>query len=147
MAISGLDPARPLIDRFAGKKFKLSKEDAYQVQVLHTNAGFLGEVNQIGHVDFCINGGTDQPNCKGHRIRKLKRYYNKIHFNLFIFKDVLDVVTSKVHATMLKQLFILTKHLVGHVRLYVQNVVPIGVCCPVELFLWGKILPLGKFCN
>lgn len=67
--ILGLDPARPLIDRFANQRFRLTKDDAYQVQVIHTNAGFLGEVNQIGSVDFCVNGGTDQPNCKGHRIR------------------------------------------------------------------------------
>ncbi|XP_049823576.1 phospholipase A1 [Aethina tumida] len=67
--IVGLDPARPLIDRYASKYFKLTKDDAHQVQIIHTNAGFLGEVNQVGHVDFCVNGGRNQPGCKGHRLR------------------------------------------------------------------------------
>lgn len=64
----GLDPARPLIDRFASKYFRLTKDDAHQVQIIHTNAGFLGEVNQVGHVDFCVNGGIMQPGCKGNRL-------------------------------------------------------------------------------
>ncbi|XP_030758942.1 pancreatic lipase-related protein 2 [Sitophilus oryzae] len=67
--IVGLDPARPLIDRYANKYFRLTKDDAHQVQIIHTNAGFLGEVNQVGHVDFCVNGGMRQPGCKGRRIR------------------------------------------------------------------------------
>ncbi|KAJ8970109.1 hypothetical protein NQ314_001399, partial [Rhamnusium bicolor] len=67
-----LDPARPLIDRFANKNFKLTKDDAHQVQIIHTNAGFLGEVNQVGHVDFCVNGGRFQPNCYGNRIRRAR---------------------------------------------------------------------------
>lgn len=69
--MAGLDPARPLIDMFASKVFRLTKDDAHHVQIIHTNAGFLGEVNQVGHVDFCVNGGRIQPGCKGHRLRKL----------------------------------------------------------------------------
>lgn len=67
---AGLDPARPLIDRFATKYFRLTKDDAHQVQIIHTNAGFLGEVNQVGHIDFCVNGGIIQPGCKGNRLSK-----------------------------------------------------------------------------
>ncbi|XP_018329456.1 pancreatic lipase-related protein 2 [Agrilus planipennis] len=67
--IIGLDPARPLIDRFARKEFRLTPDDADQVQVIHTNAGFLGEINQVGTVDFCVNGGAIQPGCHGHMIR------------------------------------------------------------------------------
>ncbi|XP_018575229.1 phospholipase A1, partial [Anoplophora glabripennis] len=70
--IVGLDPARPLIDRYANKNFKLTKDDAYQVQIVHTNAGFLGEVNQVGHIDFCVNGGRLQPNCKGNRLHRAR---------------------------------------------------------------------------
>lgn len=65
-----MDPARPLIDRFATKYFRLTKDDAHQVQIIHTNAGFLGEVNQVGHLDFCVNGGIMQPGCKGNRLSK-----------------------------------------------------------------------------
>ncbi|CAG9760592.1 unnamed protein product [Ceutorhynchus assimilis] len=67
--IVGLDPARPLIDRYANKYFRLTKDDAYHVQIIHTNSGFLGEVNQVGHVDFCVNGGMKQPGCKGNPLR------------------------------------------------------------------------------
>ena len=72
--IIGLDPARPLINRFARKEFKLSTDDAYNVQIIHSNAGFLGEVNQIGHVDFCINGGQYQPGCYGHKLSNLNKH-------------------------------------------------------------------------
>lgn len=68
--IVGLDPARPLINRYGDKYFRLTKDDAHQVQVIHTNAGVLGEVNQVGHIDFCVNGGQMQPGCKGHILRK-----------------------------------------------------------------------------
>ncbi|XP_066146170.1 phospholipase A1 [Euwallacea fornicatus] len=67
--IVGLDPARPLIDRYAKTYFRLTKDDAYHVQIIHTNSGFLGEVNQVGHVDFCVNGGMKQPGCKGTQVR------------------------------------------------------------------------------
>lgn len=61
--IIGLDPARPLVDRYGTEMFKLTKDDANFVQVIHTNAGFLGETAQIGHIDFCVNGGSMQPSC------------------------------------------------------------------------------------
>lgn len=61
---SGLDPARPLVDRYGSDMFRLTKDDANFVQVIHTNAGLLGETPAIGHVDFCVNGGTMQPSCQ-----------------------------------------------------------------------------------
>lgn len=70
----GLDPARPLINEYGSKYFRLTKDDAHLVQIIHTNAGFLGDVDQIGHVDFCVNGGQNQPGCKGHLIRKYKLF-------------------------------------------------------------------------
>lgn len=60
---AGLDPARPLVDRYGSSEFRLTRDDATMVQVIHTNAGFLGEVPQVGHVDFCVNGGRLQPSC------------------------------------------------------------------------------------
>ncbi|XP_024081436.1 lipase member H-B isoform X2 [Cimex lectularius] len=86
--IIGLDPARPLVDRFGGKSFKLTKDDAHVVQVIHTNAGLLGEHPQIGHVDFCVNGGRSQPACKNQRTRIRKsKIFSKLGscFYLFIF--------------------------------------------------------------
>lgn len=67
--IVGLDPARPLVSQYGSSEFRLSPEDAHQVQIIHTNSGFLGETNQVGHVDFCVNGGRNQPGCKGHKLR------------------------------------------------------------------------------
>ncbi|XP_054263932.1 phospholipase A1 1-like [Macrosteles quadrilineatus] len=72
--IIGLDPARPLVDRYGSRAFRLTRDDAHIVQVFHTNAGLLGEVPQVGHVDFCINGGRMQPSCRkeGRRIRQAR---------------------------------------------------------------------------
>jgi Lipase len=60
----GLDPARPLIEQHADRHFRLTRDDARVVQVIHTNAGFLGQQSMSGTVDFCINGGAEQPYCK-----------------------------------------------------------------------------------
>lgn len=62
-SVAGLDPARPLVDRYGSAEFRLTRDDATMVQVIHTNAGFLGEAPQVGHVDFCVNGGRLQPSC------------------------------------------------------------------------------------
>ncbi|XP_025406428.1 phospholipase A1-like isoform X2 [Sipha flava] len=61
--IIGLDPAKPLIDLFLMEEFRLTKNDADFVEVIHTNSGAYGENPQIGHVDFSINGGRMQPSC------------------------------------------------------------------------------------
>ncbi|RVE49156.1 hypothetical protein evm_006163 [Chilo suppressalis] len=67
--ILGLDPARPLVNAYGSKLFRLSRDDAHVVQVIHSNAGFLGESGLVGHADFCVNGGKLQPGCKGHFMR------------------------------------------------------------------------------
>ena len=41
----------------------LSKHDAKTVEVIHTNAGTCGVDENIGHIDFYPNGGSDQPGC------------------------------------------------------------------------------------
>lgn len=137
MIIIGLDPARPLIDRFAGRKFKLSKEDAHQVQVLHTNAGFLGEVNQVGHVDFCINGGTDQPNCKGHRIRKYERRYVEKPF--YIYFQGRARCSHFQSACYYAQTIVFTNKTFGR---------PCKAVCPKPSASWGvlpgRAIPMGE---
>ncbi|XP_069687333.1 phospholipase A1-like [Periplaneta americana] len=70
--IIGLDPARPLIDQYASRAFRLTRDDAHIVQVIHTNAGFLGVEAPAGHIDFCVNNGQFQPGCKGHRLRQAR---------------------------------------------------------------------------
>ncbi|PSN33800.1 hypothetical protein C0J52_19495 [Blattella germanica] len=70
--IIGLDPARPLIDQYASHVFRLTRDDAHSVQVIHTNAGFLGVEAPAGHIDFCVNNGQFQPGCQGHRLRQAR---------------------------------------------------------------------------
>ena len=50
---------------FEHKKFedRLSKDDAEVVEVIHTNGGSCGIMENIGHLDFYPNGGAKQPGC------------------------------------------------------------------------------------
>lgn len=59
-ALLGLDPARPLV---RGPN-RLRNVDANVVQVIHTNAGVFGEGGPLGVIDFCVNGGREQPSCE-----------------------------------------------------------------------------------
>lgn len=60
--ITGLDPAGP---SFSNKKCsdRLCKTDAEYVQILHTTTLIGANIN-LGNIDFYINGGHFQPNCK-----------------------------------------------------------------------------------
>lgn len=60
---TGLDPAKPLIDWFTTDKFRLTKNDANFVEIIHTSSGSYGQYAQTGHVDFNVNGGRLQPVC------------------------------------------------------------------------------------
>ncbi|CRL04728.1 CLUMA_CG017788, isoform A [Clunio marinus] len=68
--IIGLDPARPLIQDHGTRAFRLTRDDAYHVQIILTNAGFLGQSTLSGSVNYCINGGRDQPYCTGNKIKR-----------------------------------------------------------------------------
>lgn len=63
--ITGLDPALPF---FATNdlNWKLDRNDADFVDVIHTNAGIYGKIEQCGDVDFYVNGGQNQPGCEQH---------------------------------------------------------------------------------
>lgn len=66
--ITGLDPAGPsflelfhVVPIFARQ---LAADDAVFVDVIHTDAGFMGDANSMGNVDFWPNSGTQfQPGC------------------------------------------------------------------------------------
>lgn len=60
----GLDPARPLIEQFANSGYRLTRDDADSVQIVHTNSGRFGQRSLSGSLDLCINGGTMQPFCR-----------------------------------------------------------------------------------
>lgn len=61
--ITGLDPALPFFAT-TNHEWKLDETDADFVDVIHTNAGLFGKIEKCGHVDFYINGGQYQPQCR-----------------------------------------------------------------------------------
>lgn len=70
--ILGLDPARPLIEQHASRDYRLTQDDADVVQIIHTNAGTLGQLSLSGSLDLCINGGRLQPFCRrGFQLSKI----------------------------------------------------------------------------
>ncbi|CAB3223259.1 unnamed protein product [Arctia plantaginis] len=107
--MASLDPGRPLVNAYGSKLFRLGREDAHVVQVVHTNAGYLGVEGLVGHADFCVNGGRTQPGCKGHlmRIARCSHFMSSCYFAASVMKS---------------------KRLVG---------VPCDTTCPKEKGHWG----------
>ncbi|CAL8143761.1 unnamed protein product [Orchesella dallaii] len=63
--ITGLDPAGPKSpwwDVFTKHHLDLGPIDADFVDIIHTS-DLLGSERRMGHVDFYVNGGINQPNC------------------------------------------------------------------------------------
>ncbi|KAH8352379.1 hypothetical protein KR084_003811, partial [Drosophila pseudotakahashii] len=60
--ITALDPAKPLY-LVQDKTQKLDPTDAKFVDVVHTDVLMLGLLEAVGHVDFYLNMGVEQPNC------------------------------------------------------------------------------------
>lgn len=64
--ITGLDPAKPLFS-FAPSEYKLTKDKAVFVDVIHTDILARGVLRTAGHTDFYVNGGIEQPGCSFQR--------------------------------------------------------------------------------
>ncbi|XP_043288135.1 pancreatic lipase-related protein 2-like [Venturia canescens] len=63
-SVYGLDPVLPLFS-FAPEGRRISKGGAQYFEIIHTDAGFLGIEEALGHIDFYVNVGQDQPDCEG----------------------------------------------------------------------------------
>lgn len=91
--LTALDPSNfyttlDLVYKF-NKVAKVSTADAKFVDVIHTNAGSLGDSGSKGHVDFWPNGGKKQPDCNVSLIGAFKsicEFFNgifEIYWNFF----------------------------------------------------------------
>jgi hypothetical protein len=65
----GLDPALPFFASLS-RSWKLDANDARFVDVIHTNVGVLGKVDNTGHADFYVNGGSVQPACNNSKFAR-----------------------------------------------------------------------------
>ena len=64
--IIAIDPAGPDFENHHEDN-RLDKGDAKFVEALHTDAGWMGIIKPVGHVDIYLNGGRNQPHCFGWR--------------------------------------------------------------------------------
>ncbi|XP_003425032.1 pancreatic lipase-related protein 2 [Nasonia vitripennis] len=89
--ITGLDPARPCFTN-VDPSVRLDKDDADFVDIIHTQTGTGGSVDglglkeSIGHMDFYINGGIEQPAC----VSKTLKWDNMICSHKLAYKYFTD---------------------------------------------------------
>ncbi|RWS15130.1 lipase member I-like protein [Dinothrombium tinctorium] len=59
-SFTGFDTASPCFE-FEGRSLHINSSDANSVILVHSNMGNFGTTRLSGTVDFCPNGGRDQP--------------------------------------------------------------------------------------
>ncbi|KAF2900653.1 hypothetical protein ILUMI_05532 [Ignelater luminosus] len=82
--ITGLDPAGPLFEiPSKSPEYRLSKEDAKFVDIIHTDGGIFGFKASIGHADFFPNGGTAiQSGCEITKLEDFKKWTKQIRYSI-----------------------------------------------------------------
>ncbi|XP_063372108.1 lipase member H-like [Cydia amplana] len=70
--LTALEPALP---GFITNDDKFRANDGAYTEVIHTNAGNLGYIGTLGHVDFYPNGGINMPGCDGMACDHARSYF------------------------------------------------------------------------
>lgn len=68
-----MDPAAPLMSN-KGTGQRLTKDDAEQVEIIHSEIDECGLKDQMGHYDFYPNGGHRQPGCTTYKCSHSRSY-------------------------------------------------------------------------
>ncbi|KAL7292369.1 hypothetical protein TKK_0013968 [Trichogramma kaykai] len=112
--ITALDPAEPCFED-QDMDLRLTKTDAAFVDVIHTDGAMkknhgLGLIEPIGHVDFYVNGGFNQPNCVANLKPKFKSYINYMQILTHAAKNglcqhnrALEIFTETIHQATQKK--------------------------------------------
>uniref|UniRef100_A0A8C1TMM9 Phospholipase A1 member A n=1 Tax=Cyprinus carpio TaxID=7962 RepID=A0A8C1TMM9_CYPCA len=89
-----LDPAGPMF-KSTDPFDHLDSSDALFVEAIHTDSDFFGISIPVGHVDFFLNGGTDQSGCASSKFASMYGYVICDHMRaLHVYMSALNCSCS-----------------------------------------------------
>ncbi|KAL3869623.1 hypothetical protein ACJMK2_042288 [Sinanodonta woodiana] len=92
--ITGLDVAGTLFEGL-DPVVRLDPNDAEFVDVIHTNGHGFGMKSSVGHVDFYVNGGQNQPGCEN---KYLTMFSEIIHHQFGVLEKSIACSHTRVYA-------------------------------------------------